>query len=246
MTVDVTAVNDAPAGTNTTVTAVEDTQYVFSAANFGFTDPNDSPANALTAVKITTVPGVGSLTLSGVAVTAGQTVSVANVNSGLLKFTPVAGANGAGYASFTFQVQDDGGTANGGVDLDASANTMTIDVTSVNDAPAGTNNTVTTNEDAQYTFAAVDYGFTGPDASPPDALAPDNSTRVPRAGSLTLSGVAVTAGQSISAANIASGDLQFTPGLGANGAGYASFTFQVQDDGGTANAGVDLDASPNT
>ena len=33
-------------------------------------------------------------------------------------FTPAANANGAAYASFTFQVQDDGGTANGGVDLD--------------------------------------------------------------------------------------------------------------------------------
>jgi hypothetical protein len=41
---------------------LEDTQYTFTAANFGFTDPNDSPANALTAVKITTIPGVGSLT----------------------------------------------------------------------------------------------------------------------------------------------------------------------------------------
>ena len=34
--------------------------------------------------------------------------------------TPAANANGAGYASFTFQVRDDGGTANGGVDLDTS------------------------------------------------------------------------------------------------------------------------------
>src|SRR5438552_5009584 len=42
-------------------------------------------------------------------------------------------ANGIGYASFTFQVQDDGGIANGGVDLDQSANTMTVDVTSVKD-----------------------------------------------------------------------------------------------------------------
>ena len=51
--------------------------------------------------------------------TAGQSISVANINSGNLKFAPAANANGAGYASFTFQVQDDGGTANGGVDLDA-------------------------------------------------------------------------------------------------------------------------------
>ena len=35
----ITAVNDAPAGTNNTVTATEDTSYVFSAADFGFTDP---------------------------------------------------------------------------------------------------------------------------------------------------------------------------------------------------------------
>ena len=67
-------------------------------------------------------------------------------------------------------MQDNGGTANGGVDLDASANTMTIDVTSVNDAPAGTDNTVTTLEDTQYTFAAADFGFTDPNDSPANAL----------------------------------------------------------------------------
>ena len=43
---------------------------------------------------------------------------MADINGGKLMFTPAANANGAGYASFTFQVQDDGGTANGGVDLD--------------------------------------------------------------------------------------------------------------------------------
>ena len=69
-------------------------------------------------------------------------MSVANINSGLLKFVPVANANGTSYASFTFQVQDNGGTANGGVDLDQSPNTMTVNVTSINDAPAGTNTTV--------------------------------------------------------------------------------------------------------
>ena len=100
--------------------------------------------NALAAVKITTLPGAGSLTDNGVAVTAGQFVTVADINAGKLVFTPAANANGAGYASFTFQVQDDGGTANGGVDLDQSANTITINVTSVNDAPAGTDKTVTT------------------------------------------------------------------------------------------------------
>jgi hypothetical protein len=56
MTVNVTAVNDVPAGTNNTVSTNEDTPYTFAAADFGFTDPNDSPANALSAVKISTIP----------------------------------------------------------------------------------------------------------------------------------------------------------------------------------------------
>src|SRR5262249_8231371 len=43
-------------------------------------------------------------------------------------FTPANGASGLNYANFTFQVQDDGGTANGGVDLDPTANTITFNV----------------------------------------------------------------------------------------------------------------------
>ena len=138
-----TSVNDAPAGTNNTVTTNEDTAYTFAAADFGFSDSNDSPANGFLAVKITTLASNGSLKLNGVAVSAGQFVSKPDIDAGKLKFVPDANENGSPYATFTFQVQDDGGTANGGVDLDPSANTMTVDVTSVNDAPAGANNTVT-------------------------------------------------------------------------------------------------------
>src|SRR6185295_4336987 len=125
----------APLGANHTVSAVENTTYTFAASDFGFSDPVDSPADALLAVKITTLPGAGSLTDNGVAVSAGQFVSVTDINSGKLIFTPGANANGAGYASFTFQVQDNGGTSNGGVDLDPSAHTMTVNVSAVNDAP---------------------------------------------------------------------------------------------------------------
>ena len=42
MTVNVTSVNDAPAGTNKTITTLEDTAYTFTAADFGFSDPNDT------------------------------------------------------------------------------------------------------------------------------------------------------------------------------------------------------------
>src|SRR4051794_8491323 len=246
MTITVNPVNDAPAGTDNTVTTAEDTTLTFATTDFGFSDPADSPANGFAAVKITNITGAGSLELSGVPVTTGQSVSVAAITAGNLKFVPGAGANGAGYAAFDFQVQDNGGTANGGVDLDQSANSMTVDVTSVNDAPAGTDKTVTTAEDTTLTFATTDFGFSDPADSPANAFAAVTITNITGAGSLELSGVPVTTGQSVSVAAITAGNLKFVPGAGANGAGYAAFDFQVQDNGGTANGGVDLDQSANS
>ena len=244
MTIDVTSVNDAPDGADNTVTTLEDTPYTFATGDFGFSDPNDNPDNNLLNVIIDTLPAAGTLTLNGVAVTAGQVVSAADIASNLLVFTPAADANGASYADFDFRVQDDGGTANGGADTDVAANTMTIDVTPVNDAPAGADNTVTTDEDTAYTFAAGDFGFTDPVDGGAHSLQSVIITTLPANGTLLLSGVAVTAGQEIAAAQI--GNLTFTPDLNDNGAGYADFTFQVRDDGGTADGGIDLDATPNT
>ena len=80
--------NDAPAGTDITVTTVEDTAYTLKATDFGFNDPNDNPADSLLAVKITTPPGAGSLKLNGVAVTAGQTVAVADISCRLAEVRP--------------------------------------------------------------------------------------------------------------------------------------------------------------
>ena len=246
MSVNVAAVNDAPAGADKTVTLLEDFSYTFAAADFGFADTSDNPANALLAVKITTLPGAGSLKLNNVAVTAGQTVALADLNAGLLKFTPIANTNGNGYASFTFQVQDNGGTANGGVDLDQSPNTFTFNVTPVNDTPAGADTTKTMLEDGVYTFAASDFGLTDPADSPANTLLAVKITTLPGAGSLKLNNVAVTAGQTVALADLNAGLLKFTPIANTNGNGYASFTFQVQDNGGTANGGLDLDQSPNS
>jgi hypothetical protein len=238
MTIDVTAVNDPPTGTNNTVTAAEDGSHVFGPADFGFSDSADAPANALLAVKIATLPGAGSLTLNGLAVTTGQFIAAADIAGGDLVFTPAAGVSGAGYASFTFQVQDDGG----GVDLDPVARTMTIDVAAVNDPPTGANSTVSTAEDSAYTFVVGDFGFSDPNDTPANNLFAVQIMTLPGAGSLTLSGGAVTAGQFVSQADIAAGNLQFTPASQASGTGYASFTFRVQDDGG----GADLDITART
>src|SRR5207245_544716 len=106
------------AGSNT-VTTLDDGASLFGAPDFGFSDPNDPPPDTLRAVKITTLPAAGTLALtSGAALKAGDFVTATDIAAGKLRFTPAPNANGAGYAAFTFQVQDDGGTANGGVDLD--------------------------------------------------------------------------------------------------------------------------------
>ncbi len=124
------SVNDAPAGADRTITLTEDGSRTLTATDFGFTD---SDGNTFAGVRIAALPGAGTLRLDGTAVTAGQIVSAADIAAGKLVFAPAANGNGTGYASFTFQVQDNGGTANGGIDIDASANTLTFNVTATND-----------------------------------------------------------------------------------------------------------------
>ncbi len=120
--------NHAPVGTSKTITMPGDTSYTYSANDFGFTDPKDSPPNKLYAVEITTAPTAGTLKDNGTTVTNGTFVPVTDINSGKLTFTPRFHAYGSPYDSFTFQVEDDGGTANGGSNLDPNPKQMTMNV----------------------------------------------------------------------------------------------------------------------
>ena len=176
MTVDVTAVNDAPTASNNTVTTNEDTDHTFSASEFGFTDVD---GDSLDHVSIETLPSNGTLLLSGVAISAGDQISAANISN--LVFRPAANANGASYDTFTFTVND-------GTTDSASSYTMTVDVTAVNDAPTASNNTVTTNEDTDHTFSASEFGFTDVDG---DSLDHVSIETLPSNGTLLLSGSAV-------------------------------------------------------
>ena len=64
-------------------------------------------------------------------------LGAANIAAGNLRFAPAANTSGAAYSSFTFELQDNGGTANGGVAREATPHTMTIDVSPINHAPQG-------------------------------------------------------------------------------------------------------------
>jgi VCBS repeat-containing protein len=132
--ISVTPVSDAPTGTDNTVTAFRDGTYVFTSADFGF---NDLDGDSFTSVLFSGAPTAGTLFIDtnnnnvvdgGEAITAPNSVSTTIIDNGRVKFQPVAGASGAGYATLDFQVVDDGGTANGGADTDPTANTITIDV----------------------------------------------------------------------------------------------------------------------
>jgi hypothetical protein len=165
--VTVNSVNDAPDGADNTITILEDGSHSFVASDFGFSDPTDDPADQLAGVVISSLPSAGSLELDGSAVAAGDEISLADLNAGKLSFSPDANDNGPAYASFTFQVRDDGGTANDGVDLDPEANTITVDVTSVNDAPVITAATVTPASINEAQAVALQVDFT--DIEPGDA-----------------------------------------------------------------------------
>lgn len=126
--VNITAINDAPVAQASSVTTDEDTPYTFTLSDFQFTDFEDdslvsiqiSGLNLATGDTLTVDQGAGA-----VAVTDGMTITAAQLAS--LIYTPAADENGAARSTFDFSVND--------ADSGTQTATMTINVTSVNDAP---------------------------------------------------------------------------------------------------------------
>ena len=122
--------NTKPEASDNTVTTLEDTSYTFSSNDFGFTDDDGNTLSSVTVSSLGT-NGNGTFTLNGVAISGSTTVTKAQIDNGLLKFTPSSGDNGSSYNTYTFTVND-------GTDDSSSSYTMTINVTAVNDAPVAT------------------------------------------------------------------------------------------------------------
>jgi len=146
---------------------------------------------------------------------------------GTLSFQPAEGVTGPVVISYTI--------------TDPSGATDTAQITvnvGANAPPTGADATRTLAEDGRYTVGTADFGFADADAG--QTLANVRIDTLPAAGTLRLDGVAVVAGQVISAADIAAGRLVFAPAANGSGSGYASFGFSVQDSLGA------YDAAPNT
>ncbi len=128
-------------------------------------------------------------------------------------------------------IKDSGGTANGGIDTSSPNLVSTVTIVAINNAPTAANNTITTNEDTPYTFSTTDFNFSDLNG---DTLVSIEITTLETVGVLQLSGVDVTVNQIISKADIDTGKLKFVPIANANGTGYDSFGFSVND--GTADS----------
>jgi VCBS repeat-containing protein len=147
--------------------------------------------------------------------------------AGVLTFTPTA--NASGFATVTVKLQDNGGTAFGGVDT--KIRTFTITVNPVNDAPSfavGANQTV--NEDAG---AQTAMGFAS-------SISPGPMDEAGQMVSFLVSNDNMglfSAQPSIDAA----GNLTYAFAMDAFGS--AKVTVQAKDTGGVMNGGVDTSAA---
>ncbi|TGG92597.1 MAG: cadherin-like beta sandwich domain-containing protein, partial [Aphanocapsa feldmannii 277cV] len=131
ISINVEEVNDAPTASSKTVIATEDTDYPFTATDFGFMDIDQG--DTLNHVTITTVPGTGKgeLLLDGAVIAMGdldKDVTAGDLGDSKLKYRPPNNENGDNYASFSFTVND-------GQDDSESAYSMNINMTAVNDPP---------------------------------------------------------------------------------------------------------------
>lgn len=105
VSVDVTGVNDLPTSSGGARSVTTGKSLSFTGANFNFSDVDTG--DSLASVRIDTLPSKGNLKLSGVAVTAGQVIAVANIGN----LTYSAPGGGATTASFTYSVNDGTGFA---------------------------------------------------------------------------------------------------------------------------------------
>ena len=214
----VTAVNDVPSftkGANQTVLEDSGLKTVTGWATTLSTGPSDESAQTLSFLVSNNNTNLFS-------------VQPAVSSTGTLTFTPATNANGS--ATVTVSVQDDGGTANGGVNTSGSQ-TFTVTVTGVNDTPSFTKGAdVSVAEDSGANSIA--------------GWATSISTGASDETSQTLTFTVNNNNNSLFSVQPAissSGTLTFTPA--SNASGTATVTVTLKDNGGTANGGSDTSGS---
>jgi hypothetical protein len=258
VTVTVTAVNDpvtgsAPAtaslnedATNVAITGMSISDVDSALAPAGVYDVTLSATNGTLTLTTTTGLTFGAGDGSGDTTMTFQGTR-ADINSALAtaKYTPTANYNGS--AQITLQVTDKfGGIVATGTGAETSdSDVIAVTVNSVNDEPAGTDDSAAPTEGATYTFLTSDFADGFSDSIDGDDFAGIKITTLPATGTIKLNGTAVLAGAEITKTQLDNGALTYEPAPASAGTS-PTFTFQVRDDGGVANGGVDYDQTANT
>ncbi|OEF03850.1 hypothetical protein A1QI_12995 [Vibrio genomosp. F10 str. 9ZB36] len=172
----VTGANDQPTVTVQTLNASEDTDFTFTAANFGFTDTDSG--DSLDHITITSLPDAtqGELLLNGVAVSANQEIDNADIAN--LTFKPVANYNGDVDLSYTV---NDG-------HIDSAPATTTLSVANVNDLPTVVATTQSTLEDTDIIITKAQLLTDSADIDSGDVLGINSVTVNGGHGSVTDNG----------------------------------------------------------
>ena len=244
ITITVVGVNDAPTASNNTITTNEDTNHVFSTSEFNFSDTDDS--GSLNKIKITSLEDNGALQYfngsSWVDVTLNQEITALDISNGYLRFKPDSNENGSSYTSFGFQVND--GTAY------SSSNTMTVNVTAVNDTPTATDDTSSVTDGSSVTVSnassgVIDDNDTDPDSS--DTLVITNISHTNGNSSNVTSATTYSNGTSIvgtygTLTIGADGTYTYTPNgsLDTGESGNDVFTYTVSDGSATDTATITI------
>ncbi len=190
VTITVGNANDAPVALNDSFTTAENT-ILNVAASGVLANDSDVDGDTLSAVLVSQ-PTHGSLTLN---------------SNGSFSYTPAASYNGTD--SFTYKASDG--------QTDSGVATVTITITSVNDAPVAVNDSYTTAEDTTLNVAA------------PGVLANDSDVE----GDI-LSGALLTQPTHGSLTFNSDGSFSYTPAANYNGTD--SFTYKAND--GQADSGI--------
>src|ERR1700674_2513571 len=172
-----------------TVQVTEDLAYVFKTTDF--------TTGTLAGVKITSLPTTGTLMLNGVPVTLNQGISASYISAGDLTFVPNTDVTAPGTFNDTVVTTVSGR-------LVGTNSTMTLNVTA-DGGPSASASSVQVTENQAYTFKTTDFGYSDTADKTADPLGSVLIASLPADGTLQLNGAAVTTNQSITAAQISSG-----------------------------------------
>jgi hypothetical protein len=194
-----------PTGDDGSIMTTEGVEIEFSSNDFTF---DDQGGGLFGGIHILTKETNGDLEYKNINISDGTDC---NDISNLL-FKPFENESGIAYATFTFKVMNNSGF------YSEAEYTMTIDV---NDIPVGANETVSTDEDVDLTFATTDFTFTNT-VGDWDGI---QIVSVQTEGTLQYNGVDVAVDMNCPDVT----KLVFSAAENANGDSYATFEFKVKD-----------------